>query len=103
MFDEESNASFQFQLSQSEKLLLLNHRPQSEVELSLLIEECHERLTAEQIEELMEVIQRVLPGEEEGREGARSLAETAARRKGVGPRLANQRGEGFERGARPVQ
>ena len=43
-----------FKLTKIEKLLLLNHRPSTSVELQYLIEESEERFTLEQMDELLE-------------------------------------------------
>jgi len=59
-----------FSLTKAERLQLLNHRPTSAVILSLLVEEIDERLTTdEQIEELINVVESTLPGDDASASG----------------------------------
>jgi len=76
-----------FSLTKAERLQLLNHRPTSAVILSLLVEEIDERLTTdEQIEELINVVQSTLPGDDaaaSGIDGQSAAGDTAEGGTGV--------------------
>lgn len=49
-----------FQLTKSEIVQLINHRPPSVVEIFLCIEDCEERFEEAQIEELLSLVQQHL-------------------------------------------
>ncbi|RDD41522.1 DNA-directed RNA polymerase III subunit RPC9 [Trichoplax sp. H2] len=50
-----------FKLTKAEKLMLLNQRPTSLVELHLIIEETEERFSEEESNELLQIIDDILP------------------------------------------
>jgi DNA-directed RNA polymerase subunit F len=54
--------SEKFKLTKVEKLQLLNQRPTTAVELQLLIENSEERFTIEQMDEILDFINNLLPG-----------------------------------------
>lgn len=58
-----------FNLTKAEKIQLLNICPTTAVEIQILIEESEERLTEDQIYELLAIISKFMPKEEEEGEG----------------------------------
>ncbi|CAO3675279.1 unnamed protein product [Umbelopsis vinacea] len=59
------NAMKRWELTKAEKLQILNLRPKTPVELHILIEECEERYSPEQLEELLELILQLLPRDDD--------------------------------------
>ncbi|KAG2217906.1 hypothetical protein INT45_008656 [Circinella minor] len=54
-----------YELTMAEKLQLLNLRPRSAVEIYLLIEECEERFSEDQLEEMLETVLSALPRDDD--------------------------------------
>ena len=59
----------QFDLTKSEKLMLLNHRPKNELEVQLMVEESEERLGEDKVTEIIKVIKEVLGGDDDDEDG----------------------------------
>ncbi|CEP18147.1 hypothetical protein [Parasitella parasitica] len=59
------DAISKFDLTKAEKLQILNLRPKSTVEIYLLIEECEERFTEEDLEQMLSNIITTLPRDDD--------------------------------------
>ncbi|KAG2195603.1 hypothetical protein INT46_002327 [Mucor plumbeus] len=59
------DAISQYELTKAEKLQILNLRPKSTVEIYLLIEECEERFTEEDLEQMLSNILTTLPRDDD--------------------------------------
>ncbi|ORE04780.1 hypothetical protein BCV72DRAFT_231037 [Rhizopus microsporus var. microsporus] len=55
----------QFDLTRAEKLQILNLRPKSAVEIYLVIEECEERFSEEDLENMINIIMQTLPRDDD--------------------------------------
>ncbi|XP_039254853.2 DNA-directed RNA polymerase III subunit RPC9-like [Styela clava] len=51
-----------YNLSKAEKLQIMNLRPTTPVEISLIVEENEERISEEQIDEILEIVKKLPPG-----------------------------------------
>uniref|UniRef100_A0A915JKB3 DNA-directed RNA polymerase III subunit RPC9 n=1 Tax=Romanomermis culicivorax TaxID=13658 RepID=A0A915JKB3_ROMCU len=64
--DEENLRQFSaaletFALTKSETLQILNLRPTNAIEIQLIVEECEERLTEQQVDDLINLIEKYIP------------------------------------------
>ncbi|KAI9366355.1 RNA polymerase Rpb4-domain-containing protein [Pilaira anomala] len=57
-----------YELTKAEKLQILNWRPRSTVEIYLIIEECEERFSEEDLEEMLDSIISTLPRDDDEEE-----------------------------------
>lgn len=58
-----------YELEKIEKLQILNSTPHSLVSLYSIVEECDQRFTEEEIEDILQIVQRHFPIQEEAEEG----------------------------------
>eukprot|EP00743_Colponemidia_sp_Colp-15_P012243 GILK01013869.1.p1 GENE.GILK01013869.1~~GILK01013869.1.p1 ORF type:complete len:153 (-),score=23.76 GILK01013869.1:101-559(-) len=70
----------QFKLTRLERLQIINLRPDKPVEVHMIVEECPERMTSQQVDDLIQCVTSVLPAPAPRLTATTSLSELAQTR-----------------------
>jgi len=93
----EASKAGAYKLTSKEQIQLINHRPSTAVEIQLLIEDSEDRLSEEQVEEIIDIVMESLPGGEQEEE-----EEENGEQEGENNEENGGEGEGLEETTEPV-